>query len=139
MNWLHTSIKLPSKNVDAIYKGQLGLLEVRKTSAIFYVTNCEPIEFEFNNPELYTISYADETELEQLRLWKESAMKVMPDMQAIGKELKIKLGESIHDKILPEIIRLKGLIRKAWFGNGMDCDCLACTAHFNNFKKENNI
>lgn len=47
-------------------------------------------------------------ELEQLRAWKESAMSVMPDYQAIGKALGVKLGESVHDKILPGVERLKG-------------------------------
>ena len=42
-------------------------------------------------------------EIEQLSQWKKEAMEVFPDMQAIAKVLKIKLGESIHDKILPAI------------------------------------
>lgn len=46
-------------------------------------------------------------ELEALRRWKAEAIEVMPDMQAIGKALDIQLGESIHDKILPGIEKLK--------------------------------
>lgn len=47
-------------------------------------------------------------ELAELKAWKESAMSVMPPMQEIGKALGVRLGESIHDKILPGIERLKG-------------------------------
>lgn len=48
----------------------------------------------------------------RLEDWKESAMKVWPDMQAIGKELGVSLGDTVHDKILPEIKRLKALLKK---------------------------
>lgn len=48
-----------------------------------------------------------DNELVELREWKQQAMSVMPDYQAIGKELNIKIGESIHDKILPGIMMLK--------------------------------
>jgi hypothetical protein len=46
-------------------------------------------------------------ELERLKDWKESAISVMPDLQAIGKALNVPLGQSIHDKILPGIEALK--------------------------------
>lgn len=46
-------------------------------------------------------------QVDELRKWKESALAVMPDMQAIGKALKIPLGQSIHDKILPAIRQLQ--------------------------------
>lgn len=46
-------------------------------------------------------------ELEVLRRWKAEAIEVMPDMQAIGKALGLRIGESIHDKILPGIEKLK--------------------------------
>lgn len=49
----------------------------------------------------------EEDELKELRAWKESAMRVMPDFQAIGKELGLKLGDTVHDKILPAIINYK--------------------------------
>lgn len=65
-----------------------------------------------------------EKEVEELREWKRQATEVMPDFQAIGKEMGIPLGKSISDKILPwitaknmdsyslrqEVIRLKELI-----------------------------
>lgn len=40
-------------------------------------------------------------ELQQLRQWKEEAISVMPDMQRIGKLIGVKLGETVHDKIVP--------------------------------------
>jgi hypothetical protein len=52
-------------------------------------------------------------EVQTLKSWKAEALSVMPDYQAIGKALNIKLGESIHDKILSEIQRLKELIQDA--------------------------
>lgn len=48
-----------------------------------------------------------DADLQQLRDWKESAMLVMPDYQAIGKAIGVKLGESVHDKILPWILKQK--------------------------------
>ena len=85
-------------------------------------------------------------ERDELKAWKESAMKIMSPMQPIGHAMNVGLGESIHDKILPYIEslkaeneRLKVLIKKAWFGNGMDCECETCTEHFNKFKTENNL
>lgn len=44
-----------------------------------------------------------ERELEQLRAWKESAITVWPDMQKIAKLIGVKLGDSVHDKIIPWI------------------------------------
>ncbi len=55
-----------------------------------------------------------EQEIAELERWKREAIAVMPDYQAIGKALNIKLGESVHDKILPEITRLKELIDRLW-------------------------
>lgn len=46
-------------------------------------------------------------EIEELRRWKAEALKVMPDFQAIGNALGIPIGETIHDKILPGIEKLK--------------------------------
>jgi hypothetical protein len=43
------------------------------------------------------------------------------------------------EELKKEVERLKGLIKKAWFGNGMDCECESCTADFNKFKTENNL
>ena len=51
-------------------------------------------------------SLSIEAERDELKAWKESAISVTPDMQAIGKALNVKLGESIHDKILPGINNL---------------------------------
>ena len=48
-----------------------------------------------------------EAQTAELCAWKESAMKVMPDFQAIGSALDVGLGQSVHDKILPGIIALK--------------------------------
>lgn len=52
-----------------------------------------------------------ELEIERLKAWKESAINVMPDMQAIGKALNVPLGQRIHDKILPGIERLKDALK----------------------------
>lgn len=77
-------------------------------------------------------------EIERLKAWKQSAISVMPDMQAIGKALNIPLGQSVHDKILPGIERLNGLIRIAfdksnmWRGESKE-------KIWNEFKKENNL
>jgi cell division protein FtsB len=52
-------------------------------------------------------------EIAQLKAWKEEAIKVMPDSQAIAKVLKIKLGETVHDKILPAIQNLQARFEQA--------------------------
>lgn len=44
--------------------------------------------------------------IEALKSWKRQAIAVMPPIQEIGKAIGVKLGESIHDKILPAIERL---------------------------------
>jgi hypothetical protein len=45
-------------------------------------------------------------ENEQLKQWKTEAMEVMAPIDKIGKAIGVKIGESIHDKILPAIERL---------------------------------
>ena len=42
-------------------------------------------------------------EITALSEWKESAIAVMPPMQEIGREIGVKWGDSVHDKILPWI------------------------------------
>jgi hypothetical protein len=42
-------------------------------------------------------------ENEALKAWKQQAIDVMPDFQAIGKLLKVKLGESVSNNIIPGI------------------------------------
>lgn len=51
-------------------------------------------------------------EIESLRAWKESAMSVDYDPQKVGKLLGVKLGDSIHDKIVPGIMALKEEIER---------------------------
>jgi hypothetical protein len=46
-------------------------------------------------------------QIDDLQKWKESAMVIMKDMQAIGKAIGVPLGQSIHDKILPAIQEMK--------------------------------
>src|SRR5688572_9341038 len=53
-----------------------------------------------------------ERRIKELSEWKESAISVMPDYQAIGKEMGIRLGDSIHDKILPAIKNLKERVKE---------------------------
>lgn len=49
-------------------------------------------------------------ERDQLKRWKTDAMKLLStiDFQAIGKELDLTIGDSVGDKILPAIKKLKG-------------------------------
>lgn len=77
-----------------------------------------------------------EDEIEELRSWKASAIKVMPDMQAIGKALRIGLGQSVHDKILPGIGRIKTLLKKQVTGG---CNCEGCQQLWEQYEKENNL
>lgn len=49
-------------------------------------------------------------ELRDLRRWKEEALQVMPDFQAIGKLLNVPLGGSVSEQIIP---RIKALIERA--------------------------
>jgi hypothetical protein len=42
--------------------------------------------------------------LNQLKKWKEEAISVMPPMQEIGEEIGVGFGQTIHDKILPELM-----------------------------------
>lgn len=46
-------------------------------------------------------------EVNSLRQWKYEAIAVMPDFQTIGRLLGLKLGQSVHDKIVPGIVKLK--------------------------------
>jgi len=46
-----------------------------------------------------------ERERDELRRWKTEALTVMPPYQEIGQEIGVTLGSSIHDKILPELVR----------------------------------
>jgi len=66
----------------------------------------------------------------------------MADIPQIGKFLGVKLGESIHDKILPaiksdkkEITRLKELLK----AQIAPCECSGCQKMWVDFAKENNI
>jgi hypothetical protein len=73
-------------------------------------TKVRPIFFEkilnAPTPDLSHLKEAGQ-ELEELRAWKESAMKVMPDFQEIGKLLDIPLGTSVSEQIIPKIKELK--------------------------------
>lgn len=50
--------------------------------------------------------YSIEQERDELKQWKKEATLVMPDFQKIGAALGVKLGASVHDKILPGIEKL---------------------------------
>ena len=56
--------------------------------------------------QLATDGREQEKELDELKAWKERAMEVMSPIQEIGEVMNVKLGESIHDKILPFIREL---------------------------------
>jgi hypothetical protein len=62
--------------------------------------------YKVRHPDLSHLKEAGK-ELEELRAWKESAMKVMPDFQEIGKLLNIPLGTSVSEQIIPKIKELK--------------------------------
>jgi hypothetical protein len=81
-----------SDNQDAISWGeQIGvLLSVNEARAIIKALSLPATQDE-------------QKELEQLRAWKQEAMRVMADFQEIGKEIGVPLGQSIGDKILPYI------------------------------------
>ena len=51
-----------------------------------------------------------ERESSELKAWKESMLSVLPPLQEIARELGLPLGQSIHDRILPAIQRLKAEI-----------------------------
>lgn len=90
------------------YTQKADAIEVLKKKVVALI-DCED-SFNFvtgNSASPVTNPHTDKQELDELREWKRQAIEVMPDMQAIGKELNIKLGESVHDKILPGIIKLK--------------------------------
>jgi hypothetical protein len=46
-----------------------------------------------------------ERERDELKRWKEGAISVMPHIQEIGEEIGVGFGQTIHDKIIPELIR----------------------------------
>jgi hypothetical protein len=54
-----------------------------------------------------------ERERDQLKIWKEGAISVMPPIQEIGEEIGVVFGQTIHDKILPELIRRREAIERA--------------------------
>ena len=67
-------------------------------------------------------------EIEQLKAWKESTMKVMNkiDLEGISKEIPVRLGEDISSKILPAIKSMKAEIEQLKF----DKKKVADVAHF---------
>lgn len=56
---------------------------------------------------------ASDIAVKELEAWKQEAISVMPDMQQIGKLLGVKLGQSVHDKIVPGIRELQGKLKIA--------------------------
>jgi hypothetical protein len=50
-----------------------------------------------------------EREIIKLKQWKEEAISVIPDFQAIGNVLGLPIGSPVHERILPSIINLKSL------------------------------
>jgi hypothetical protein len=69
--------------------------------------NIEEIQTELN----FQLHEKDQR-IKELEQWKREAISVTPDMQAIGKALNIPLGQSVHDKILPGIERMKERIEE---------------------------
>lgn len=50
--------------------------------------------------------------IKELEGWKESAIAVMPDFQAIGKEIGVPLGRGVSPEILPWIIEQKRKLKQ---------------------------
>lgn len=50
--------------------------------------------------------------VKELEAWKKEAISVMPDLQAIGKELGLEIGDTVHDKILPALKKRRVLIER---------------------------
>lgn len=88
---------------------------IKEEAKAFAKTDCydDPIvdgkmtNYPYTNKEKYEAyiagRLASQKEIEELREWKRQAIEVMPPLQEIGKATGVKLGESIHDKILPYI------------------------------------
>lgn len=53
---------------------------------------------------------ASQREIRELKDWKELAIKVMLDYQAIGKLLDMRLGDSVSDNLIPAIKKLKAAL-----------------------------
>ena len=54
-----------------------------------------------------------ERERDELKIWKEGAISAMPPMQEIGEEIGVVFGQTIRDKILPELIRRREELERA--------------------------
>jgi hypothetical protein len=69
----------------------------------------------------------DVDEIRNLREWKKSAMRVMEALQPleVAKELNIPLGETINEKVLIGIRKLKQILRSyvEWAGAVHEADC----------------
>lgn len=98
---------------DNIYPIKYGS-ELQFMAAAFYADNKWHINGDMLVLDKHTrVLYLSESpctcqqELDELRAWKKEALAVMPDFQAIGKELDIPIGQTVHDKILPWIADMK--------------------------------
>jgi hypothetical protein len=58
-----------------------------------------------------------EKECEELKAWKQSAIEIMRPLQSIGHAMDVRLGETIHDKIVPFIEKLKAENERLKFDN----------------------
>ena len=67
--------------------------------------NCDKLEAEICRLEM--IWETERKIVNELKSWKESAISVMPDIQAIGKEMGLQIGQAISPKIIPYIKELK--------------------------------
>jgi hypothetical protein len=84
-----------------------------------------------------TAKWAYQTFAAPLQAWKESAISVTPDMQAIGNAIGVRLGESIHDKILPAIESLKKQLEETQnaFNNNYN-ELMELAAHAKDLEKQ---
>lgn len=106
------TVKLFYNRGDGIFYIQIGddsLFRIRDTIAA-RIMEKERIEIRHAEDikSIQLASQNDETEVS----FRQKVFDVMPPMQEIGAALGLKMGESIHDKILPAIIEMKNKINK---------------------------
>lgn len=61
----------------------------------------------YNKKSTPSTQQGEAEELENLREWKRQAMAVMPDFQRIGELIGVRLGDTVHDKIVPFLEKMQ--------------------------------
>ena len=105
--WTKASERLPEEN--KLYIIKYGRNEIQYASLFVIKHKVElkmNVEWLDESP-IEPCATSSEIENDELKAWKESAISVMPDIQAIGKEMGLEIGQAISPKILPYIKELK--------------------------------